>query len=93
MTFSPSLRNRVKRLEQSIAGRADLSRAEAMRQLRVCRLAMTPEERAGWERDRLAATMAALEEPDFRAGSPAAVAQSMRRRRAARLLRDEHDDR
>lgn len=84
MSTTPSLRNRVKRLEASLIPATD--RAEQMRRARERRAAMSPVELVASDRGRIERCIAALNEPDARPGTDECAVQGMRRRFARRYL-------
>ena len=85
MSLSPSLRNRVRRLEDAVAD-AKFDRAQCMRLAREARLAMTPQQLADDRREYDAKCIAALAEPDAPYDTAAEKLQTFRRRRGRRLI-------
>jgi len=86
MTMTPSLKARVRRLEESIGDRRQLGIAEQLSQARARRHALSPDQLAAWEAERDARCFHALAEPDIPAGMPGHLAQQVARRRARRLM-------
>jgi hypothetical protein len=86
VSLAPSLRSRVKRLEQSVGPNAPVDCAVVMRAARELRLSMTPEQRITQEVARDAAAVRSLTEPDEPRGTQAEKVQRIRRSRGRRLL-------
>jgi len=86
MSLAPSLRSRVKRLEQTVGAELTPSIAAQMRQVRERRLAMSSEELAAHCAKRDQEAIAALTEPNMPARSNAGRAQQMRRSCGRHLL-------
>lgn len=92
MSLTPSLRNRVKRLEDAAAIRAEPTLTDLLREVEARRgiyCTMTPEQRAAQAAAHRAACIESLDEPDAEGGWLRAALQEGNRRMGRRYLAGE----
>lgn len=87
MSLTPSLRSRVRRLEDAAAIRAEPTLTDLLREVEA-RRAMTPEQHQARQAAHRAACIASLSEPDA-AGKLAALLQEVSRRAGRRYLAEQ----